>query len=62
MEHATIISGLLTYRAELLAGLMTAQERVQQLHHDIASMDAVIPQFDPGYNVGSIRAKYASNG
>ena len=58
MENAIIISGLVTRRAELLADLTTAQERVQQLHHDIASMDAVIRQFDPGYNVGSIRPKY----
>ncbi len=58
MENTTITSGLVNRRAELLAHLITAQERVQQLHHDIASMDAVIRQFDPEYNVGSIRPKY----
>ena len=58
MEISSIIAPLVKRRAELLADLTTAQERVQQLHHDIASMDAVIRQFDPGYAVGSIRPKY----
>lgn len=35
-----------------------AQGHVQQIHADLASLDAVISQFDPDYPVGNIRPRY----
>lgn len=52
------IAALVERRRELAGELEKAQGTVQQLHADLASLDAVIRQFDPDYNVGAIRPKY----
>jgi hypothetical protein len=49
---------LVKRRAEMIADLIKAQEQVQQLHGDLAALDAVIRQFDPDYPVGNIRPRY----
>lgn len=53
-----VMPALVTRRAELAGELEKAQGHVQQLHADLASLDAVIRQFDPSYPIASIRAKY----
>ena len=52
------IAALVERRRELAGELDKAQSHAQQLHADLASLDAVIRQFDPEYNVGAIRPKY----
>ena len=54
----SVIPALVARRAELAGDLHKAQALVHQLHADLASLDAVIKQFDPEYNVGAIRPKY----
>ena len=54
----SVIPALVARRAELAGDLAKAQTLVQRLHADLASLDAVIRQFDPEYNVGAIRPKY----
>src|SRR5690349_1781193 len=49
---------LLQRRAELAGQIKTMQGQLQQLHADLASLDAVIRQYDPGFDVGAIRPKY----
>lgn len=53
-----VLPALVARRAELTGELEKAQGHVQQLHADLASLDAVIRQFDPDYPVGNIRTKY----
>jgi hypothetical protein len=53
-----VLVGLVQRRAGLLADLVKAQALVEQLHGDLASLDAVIRQFDPDYPVGNIRPRY----
>ena len=52
------IAALVERRREIAGELDKAQATVQQLHADLASLDAVIRQFDPDYDVGAIRPKY----
>ncbi|MCB4825521.1 hypothetical protein [Roseicella aerolata] len=52
-----VLPGLVKRRAELAGELDAAQARVQQLYADLASLDAVIRQFDPSYPVDAIQAK-----
>ena len=53
-----VLPGLVKRRAELAGELEKAQARVQQLYADLASMDAVIRQFDPAYPVDAIQTKH----
>jgi len=53
-----VLPALVNRRRELAGELEKAQALVAQLHADLASLDAVIRQFDPDYNVGAIRPKY----
>lgn len=53
-----VLSALVERRAIMAADLHKTQGVVHQLHADLASLDAVIKQFDPEYNVGAIRPKY----
>lgn len=53
-----VLSALVARRAELSGQIGTLQGQLQQLHADLASLDAVIRQFDPDYDVGAIRPKY----
>ena len=52
-----VLPGLVKRRAEMAGELEKAQARVQQLYADLASMDAVIRQFDPAYPVEAIQAR-----
>ncbi|NKC30179.1 hypothetical protein [Falsiroseomonas selenitidurans] len=52
------LPALVKRSAELLGDLEKAQGLVQHLHGDLASLDAVIRQFDPEYPVGNIRPRY----
>lgn len=52
-----VLPGLVKRRAETAGELEKAQARVQQLYADLASLDAVIRQFDPAYPVEAIQAK-----
>ena len=53
-----VLPALAKRRAETAGDLEKAQERVRQLHADLASLDAVICQFDPAYPVDAIQAKH----
>ena len=52
------IAFLVKRRAELTGELNTLNERIQQVHADLASLDSVIHQLDPDYPLGTIRPKY----
>ena len=52
-----VLPGLVKRRAETAGELEKAQARVQQLYADLASLDAVIRQFDPSYPVEAIQAR-----
>jgi len=49
---------LVKRRAELAGDLDKLQGQIQQLHADLASLEAVIRQFDPDYRLDTIRPKY----
>jgi hypothetical protein len=53
-----VLSALVNRRAEIGGELEKAQARVQQLYADLASLDAVIRQFDPAHPVDAIQAKH----
>ena len=53
-----VLPGLVKRRAETAGELEKAQARVQQLYADLASLDAVIRQFDPAYPVDAIQTKH----
>jgi hypothetical protein len=52
-----VLSGLVKRRALLAGELDAARARTQQLHADLASLDAVIRQIDPAYPVDAIQTK-----
>ena len=52
-EH--VLHTLVKRRAELAGDLDKLQGQIQQLHADLASLDAVIRQFDPDYRLDTIR-------
>src|SRR6185437_4180624 len=53
-----VIASLVERRRILAGELDKAQGQVHQLHADLASLDAVIRQFDPEYPLATIRPKY----
>jgi hypothetical protein len=53
-----VLSALVTRRAELTGKIHTAQGELQQMHADLASLDAVIRQIDPEYRLDAIRPRY----
>lgn len=53
-----VLAALVTRRAELTGRIHTAQGALQQMHADLASLDAVIHQIDPEYRVDTIRPRY----
>lgn len=53
-----VLPALVKRRAELAGDLDKLQGQLQQLHADLASLDAVIRQFDPDYRLATIRPKY----
>lgn len=53
-----VLAALVKRRADLAGELGKMQGQIQQLHADLASLDAVIRQIDPEYPVGNIRPRY----
>ena len=54
-----VLSGLTKRRAELSGEAETLRARLTQIATDVGHLDAVIRQFDPDYDLGSIRPKRA---
>lgn len=52
-----VVSGLVKRRAELAGDIENTQKLLGKLVHDLEQLDAVILQFDPSYNVESIKPK-----
>lgn len=52
------IVALVARRAELAGEMNTLQGRLHQIHADLASLDDVIKQFDPEYELSTIRPRY----
>jgi hypothetical protein len=55
---ASVLNALVTRRADLTGRIHTTQGELQQMHVDLASLDAVIKQIDPEYRVDAIRPRY----
>ena len=53
-----VLAGLVRRRAEMAGELHTIQGRLNELHADLAALDAVIRQFDPEYHLDAIRPRY----
>jgi hypothetical protein len=53
-----VLAALVRRRAELSARMKIAQGKLQQMHADLASLDAVIQQLDPEYKLDAIRPHY----
>lgn len=53
-----VLAALVKRRADLAGDLHKTQAAVQQLHADLASLDAVIRQLDPEYPIKGIRPRY----
>jgi hypothetical protein len=53
-----VLAALVRRRAELSGRMKTVQGELQQMHADLASLDAVIRQLDPEYKLETIRPKY----
>ncbi len=53
----TVLAGLTKRRAELAGEAETLRARLAQIATDTGHLDAVIRQFDPDYDLGSIRPK-----
>jgi hypothetical protein len=52
-----VVSGLVKRRAELAGDIENTQQRLATLVHDLEALDAVILQFEPGYELATIKAK-----
>ncbi len=52
-----VLAGLTKRRAELAGEAETLRARLAQIATDTGHLDAVIQQFDPDYDLGSIRPK-----
>jgi len=52
-----VLAGLTKRRAELTGEADALRTRLAQIGSDLGHLDAVIRQFDPDYDLGSIRAK-----
>ncbi len=52
-----VLAGLTKRRAELAGEADTLKARLAQIGTDVSHLDAVIRQFDPDYDLGSIRPK-----
>lgn len=52
-----VVSGLVKRRAELAGDIENTQEKLATLVHDLEALDAVILQFEPGYELATIKAK-----
>ena len=52
-----VLAGLVKHRAELTGEAETLRARLAQIATDTGHLEAVIRQFDPDYDLGSIRPK-----
>lgn len=52
-----VVSGLVKRRAEMAGEIERTQNQLAVLIHDLENLDSVILQFDPKYELGSIKAK-----
>jgi hypothetical protein len=52
-----VLAGLTKRRAELAGEAETLKTRLAKITTDTSHLDAVIRQFDPDYDLGSIRPK-----
>lgn len=57
MTDHTVVA-LVARRAELAGEMHTLQNRLNQIHADLSSLDDVIKQFDPDYQLATIRPRY----
>lgn len=57
MTDHTIVA-LVARRAELAGEMHTLQARLNQIQADLSSLDDVIKQFDPDYQLATIRPRY----
>jgi hypothetical protein len=55
--NAFVLAGLVKRRAEIAGGIEKAHESLRKMVLDLESLDATIVQFDPIYQVESIKAK-----
>ena len=53
-----VLTALVERRRVMLGEMNTTQQRLYILQADLAALDAVIKQFDPDYELSTIRAKY----
>lgn len=53
-----VLSALVVRRADLTGAIHKTQGELQQMHADLASLDAVIRQIDPEYPLEAIRPRY----
>jgi hypothetical protein len=53
-----VLTALVMRRADLTGAIHKAQGELQQMHADLASLDAVIRQIDPEYPLEAIRPRY----
>ncbi len=54
----TILAALVIRRADLTGKIHTTQGELKQMHADLASLDSVIKQIDPDYQLDAIRPRY----
>jgi len=54
----SVLNALVQRRADLTGRIHVAQGQLQQMHADLASLDAVIHQIDPEYCLDAIRPRY----
>ena len=57
MTDHTIVA-LVERRAELAGEMHTIQTRLHEIHASLAALDDVIRQFDPEYELATIRPRY----
>ena len=55
--HDIVKAGLVKRRAELSGEIEATHERLRKMVADLEALDATILQFDPSYQVESIRPK-----
>lgn len=53
-----VLASLVIRRAELTGKIHTTQGELQQMHADLASLDSVIKQINPDYQLDAIRPRY----
>ncbi len=62
MGDTHVISGLTAKRVELLGRARSLEDQARQTRADLAHIDAALRLFDPGIDLGEIRAKHPGKG